>query len=88
MKKETKSNNLKFRTTPSRKNAVETTAKSLNISTSSLLDEIIFGSHNSYAYSTLVQRNLIKNEMLNRIQSMAIPNKIKIQIFEELTNNE
>lgn len=75
--KETRSENVKIRLTPGEKEVIETQAQKEKISYSDFIRHALFGKESSSSSSIAIQYNLIKNEMMNRIQSMDIPDEIR-----------
>ena len=76
--------NIKVRISPQQKAALEQTAVSYNVSVSSLIREMISPSEAPSSITECISRKLIKNEFLNRITALSLPNADKKKIIEEL----
>ena len=71
------SKNLKIRVTPDEKESVCTVAKDKNISMSDVIRHAMFDEDASSPYAIAIQHNMIKNELMNRIQVFDIPKSTK-----------
>lgn len=81
---ETRSKNVKIRLTPEEKKAIDNLAEKEGTSFSGIVRRTLFDKESSSSYSIAIQRNLIKNEIMNRIQSMGIPKTTKTKIIKEI----
>ncbi len=88
MKKEQYTENLKIRVTKQQKQSIEQIARANNESVSTLLRNIIFHNKSSSEYAIQIHNNLIKNEILNHITYLPMPNKYKKLILKELITIE
>ena len=79
------SKNLKIRVTPDEKESVCTVAKDKNISMSDVIRHAMFDEDASSPYAIAIQHNMIKNELMNRIQVFDIPKSTKEEILKELS---
>lgn len=79
------SKNLKIRVTPDEKESVCTVAKDKNISMSDVIRHAMFDEDASSPYAIAIQHNMIKNELMNRIQVFDIPKSTKEKILKELS---
>lgn len=75
---------IRFRVTPQQKAYTEQTALSLKIPVSALLRNAVFTLESPSSVSECISRNLIKNEILNRIMSLHLSPADRNKIIKEL----
>jgi hypothetical protein len=75
---------IRFRVTPWQKASAEQTALSLKIPVSTLLRNAVFTLETPSTVPECIARNLIKNEILNRITSLHLSPADKNKIIKEL----
>ena len=83
--KENLSENLRIRVTSDEKESVVTVAKDMNIRMSEVMRHAIFDEDASSPYAIAIQHNMMKNELMNRIQVFDIPKSTKEEILKELS---
>lgn len=82
--KESRSANVKIRLTPTENRIIYDTAEEKGISVSDLLRHAFFDQESSSPYAIAIRHNLMKNEMMNRIQSIDIPKSVKTKLIKEM----
>ena len=83
--KDTYTETIKFRVTPQQKAYTEQAALSLKLPVSALLRNAVFTLETPSSVSECIARNLIKNEILNRITSLHLSPADRNKIIKELS---
>lgn len=76
------SENVRVRLAPEQKEIISNIAKEKGISLSDAIRHALFDEKSSSPYATAITHNLIKNEMMNQIQSMDIPKNVKTKVMK------
>lgn len=87
-KKETYTKNVKVRLTPGQKGMIDALAQRETISSSDVIRRILFDEQSSSPYAIAIQHNLMKNELMNRIQVLDISKSAREKILKELSTVE
>lgn len=75
----------KIRLTEEQDQSINAVAKDKNISISKVMRHAMFDKGASSPYAIAIQHNMMKNELMNRIQVFAIPKSTKEEILKELS---
>lgn len=85
MKKEKLCKNKRVRLTEEQDQSINTIGKEKNISSSAAMRHAMFDEGASSPYAIAIQHNMIKNELMNRIQVLDISKSAKEKIIKELS---
>lgn len=85
MKKEKFRKNKRVRLTKEQNESINNIAKEKKISSSAAMRHAMFDEGASSPYAIAIQHNMIKNELMNRIQVLDISKSAKEKIIKELS---
>ncbi|KAI4443587.1 hypothetical protein FMM80_18470 [Schaedlerella arabinosiphila] len=77
--------NKKIRLTEEQDQSINTVAKEKNIPFSDVMRHAMFDKGASSPYAIAIQHNMIKNELMNRIQVLDISKSAREKIMKELS---